>query len=67
MLHTIHMQYSDIEGCSVLDLGIGCGVLAIGCSVLGARYVSLMPVCSVLGARYVSLMPVCSVLGARYV
>jgi predicted RNA methylase len=39
MLHEIQMKFSDIDGCSVLDLGCGCGVLSIGSVMLGATYV----------------------------
>ncbi|XP_076327439.1 methyltransferase like 5 isoform X2 [Tachypleus tridentatus] len=36
MLHTIDTRYKDLDGCTVADLGCGCGVLAIGASLLGA-------------------------------
>lgn len=39
MLHKIHTHYDDIEGKAVLDLGCGCGVLSIGATMMGARYV----------------------------
>lgn len=39
MLHEIQTKFGDIDGCSVLDLGCGCGVLSIGCVMLGASYV----------------------------
>lgn len=39
MLHTIHMTYDDIEDRCIADLGVGCGVLGIGCCMLGADYV----------------------------
>ena len=35
MLHTIQSRYGDIEGHLVADLGVGCGVLSIGASLLG--------------------------------
>ena len=39
MLHQIQTKFGDIEGCSVLDLGCGCGILSIGSVMLGAGYV----------------------------
>lgn len=36
MLHTIEAHYGDIQNRLVADLGCGCGVLAIGASLLGA-------------------------------
>ena len=39
MLHTIQMRFNDIHSKSVVDLGCGCGVLAIGASMLGASSV----------------------------
>lgn len=39
MLHEIQTKYRDIDGCSVLDLGCGCGILSIGSVMLGASYV----------------------------
>ncbi|XP_022254067.1 methyltransferase-like protein 5 isoform X2 [Limulus polyphemus] len=38
MLHTIDTRYKDLDGCMVADLGCGCGVLAVGASLLGASY-----------------------------
>jgi len=37
MLHTIDTRYDDVEGKVVGDFGCGCGVLALGSSVLGAE------------------------------
>lgn len=39
MLHEIQTKFGDIDGCSVLDLGCGCGILSIGSVMLGASYV----------------------------
>lgn len=39
MLHEIQTKFKDIDGCTVLDLGCGCGVLSIGSVMLGATYV----------------------------
>lgn len=33
------LSYGDIEDCSVLDLGCGCGILAIGARICGAEWV----------------------------
>lgn len=38
ILHTIHQTYDDIEGNIVADFGCGGGILAIGASLLDARY-----------------------------
>ena len=40
MLYVAHTQYDDIENCAIADLGTGCGVLSIGSSLLGARYIT---------------------------
>jgi len=40
MIHTIASVYGDIEDLSILDLGCGCGVLSIGCVMLGAASVT---------------------------
>lgn len=37
MLHTIHTHFNDVEGKCVADLGVGSGVLSVGCSMLGCR------------------------------
>ena len=37
MLYTIEMEYGDIEGKSILDLGCGTGMLSFAASFLGAR------------------------------
>lgn len=39
MLYTAHTQFVDIKDSSVVDLGCGCGTLAIGAQLLGASYV----------------------------
>lgn len=39
LLFSIQWAYGDIIGKSVVDLGCGCGVLAIGCLLLGASRV----------------------------
>lgn len=39
MIHTIASTFNDIEDLSILDLGCGSGVLAIGCVMLGAASV----------------------------
>lgn len=38
MLHTIQSRYGDIEGHLVADLGVGCGILSIGASLLGCGH-----------------------------
>ncbi|XP_041367444.1 rRNA N6-adenosine-methyltransferase METTL5-like [Gigantopelta aegis] len=39
ILHDIHMKYDDIQDKCIADLGVGCGVLSIGCSMLGCGFV----------------------------
>ena len=39
MLYTIDQTFDDIRGCSVADLGCGCGVLSVGAAILGSDYV----------------------------
>ncbi|XP_061164674.1 rRNA N6-adenosine-methyltransferase METTL5-like [Saccostrea echinata] len=39
MLHEIQLKFGDIAGCSVLDLGCGCGILTIGSVIQEAAYV----------------------------
>lgn len=39
MLYTIDQTFDDIQGCTVADLGCGCGVLSIGAAILGCNYV----------------------------
>eukprot|EP00088_Acartia_fossae_P017872 TRINITY_DN2022_c6_g1_i2.p1 TRINITY_DN2022_c6_g1~~TRINITY_DN2022_c6_g1_i2.p1 ORF type:complete len:212 (-),score=23.11 TRINITY_DN2022_c6_g1_i2:587-1222(-) len=36
MIHTMASSFDDIEDRSILDLGCGCGMLSIGCVMLGA-------------------------------
>ena len=38
MLYTIELEYGDVEGMTVLDLGCGTGMLSIASSLLGARW-----------------------------
>ena len=40
MIHTADSQFGDIEGCSVADLGCGCGMLSIASVMLGAESVT---------------------------
>jgi len=40
MIHTIASVYGDVEDLRILDLGCGCGVLSIGCVMLGAASVT---------------------------
>jgi len=40
MLHTMAATFGDIEGRTVADLGCGCGVLSLGCVMLGADFVT---------------------------
>merc|ERR1711864_6118 len=40
MLHTMAASFGDIQDKMVADLGCGCGVLAIGCGMLGAGFVT---------------------------
>jgi predicted RNA methylase len=35
MLYTIDQSFDDIDGKFIGDLGCGCGVLSVGCSILG--------------------------------
>ena len=39
MLLSIENEYGDIRGKNIADLGCGCGVLSIGCALLGANKV----------------------------
>lgn len=39
MLYVAQSQYEDIEGCTVGDLGSGCGILSLGAQMLGAGHV----------------------------
>uniref|UniRef100_A0A0B7A7U8 Methyltransferase small domain-containing protein n=1 Tax=Arion vulgaris TaxID=1028688 RepID=A0A0B7A7U8_9EUPU len=39
MLHTMCSTFDDLTDKCVVDLGVGCGVLSIGATMLGARYV----------------------------
>lgn len=39
LLYTMESTYADIDGKVVCDLGVGCGILAIGCAMLGAGLV----------------------------
>jgi predicted RNA methylase len=36
MLFTMHSTYDDLQDALVADLGVGCGVLSIGCVAMGA-------------------------------
>jgi len=38
MLHTMEASFGDIQGKIVADLGCGCGVLSLGCVMLGADF-----------------------------
>lgn len=40
MLHTMAATFGDIEDRMVADLGCGCGVLSIGCAMLGAGFIT---------------------------
>lgn len=40
MLHTIASTFDDIANLHIADLGCGCGVLSIGCAILGAGAVT---------------------------
>ena len=40
MLFSAENTYEDIEGCAVGDFGCGTGMLSLGCSFLGASYVT---------------------------
>jgi len=40
MIHTMAASFDDIENRTILDLGCGCGVLTIGCVMLGAGLVT---------------------------
>ncbi|XP_076245677.1 rRNA N(6)-adenosine-methyltransferase Mettl5-like [Calliopsis andreniformis] len=39
MLYSAQSQFKDIEGCTVADLGCGCGILSLGAQILGASHV----------------------------
>lgn len=39
LLLNVQSEYGDIEGKTVVDLGCGCGVLSVGCVLLGAKHV----------------------------
>jgi len=39
MLHTMAASFGDIEGKTIADLGCGCGMLSLGCIMLGADFV----------------------------
>ncbi|CAL1526129.1 unnamed protein product [Lymnaea stagnalis] len=39
MLHTMSSTYDDLADKCVADLGVGCGILSIGATMLGAGYV----------------------------
>eukprot|EP01135_Chromosphaera_perkinsii_P003027 Nk52_evm9s233 gene=Nk52_evmTU9s233 len=39
VLRCIWEQYGDIRGKVIADLGCGCGMLSIGCGLLGSKYV----------------------------
>jgi len=40
MLHTMAATFDDIENKTIADLGCGCGVLSVGCVMLGAGFVT---------------------------
>jgi len=40
MLHTMAASFGDVEDKLIADLGCGCGVLSIGCVMLGAGFVT---------------------------
>merc|ERR1740128_823292 len=40
MIHTMAASFDDIENRTILDLGCGCGVLTIGCVMLGDGHVT---------------------------
>jgi len=40
MLHTMAATFGDVEDKIVADLGCGCGVLSLGCVMLGAGFVT---------------------------
>lgn len=40
MLHTMAASFGDIEDKIIADLGCGCGVLSVGCVMLGAGFVT---------------------------
>lgn len=39
MLYCAQVQFNDIEGHTVADLGCGCGILSLGAKILGASHV----------------------------
>ncbi|KAI8815358.1 methyltransferase-like protein 5-like protein [Cladochytrium replicatum] len=39
LLHTAQSSFEDIESCTVVDLGVGCGVLSVGAAALDAGHV----------------------------
>src|SRR4051794_25183813 len=38
MIFNINSVYGDLEDKRILDLGVGGGILSIGCALLGCRY-----------------------------
>ena len=38
IIYTMATSFDDIDGKSVADLGCGCGVLGIGCAMLGSAH-----------------------------
>lgn len=38
MIHTAESQFNDISEKTVIDLGCGCGKLAIAATIMGSQY-----------------------------
>lgn len=51
MIFNIESVYGDIEDKTILDLGVGSGILSIGAALVGCRYIS-----SILSSFYFKII-----------